>query len=322
VLILPNNRLSSLPPSFGSSFGGSLKSLSLVGNYLKLLPTSLFQSLTTVEHFDVRFNLLTNLNKVMLSWKSLTWLAITGNDFSKLPAWIAEFSNLHTLQHEWGLLYSYHACRHAQSAIEEDCAALDWDQSTVNMQRLKLCMKQATKESQIRQPDNIEPMVSFEDYLEALGRIRKLRLGSDPFYYGHSELPSLIQEAVKFGLTGFLRGIIHSKAELSRFNLEKIYQYSVMYCQNGILNMAVEYAKDRDIQLIQNHLGYGSFNPLFFALKDPKSDFAQFKFLVQLGADIHSVDTVGNNMIHALYQNLNTSGQKELQILELLLARG
>jgi len=146
--------------------------------------------------------------------------------------------------------------------------------------------------------------------------------GSDPFYYGQSELPSLIQEIVKYGLLGFVRGVLEGKAHVSRFILEKIYQYSVMHYQNDILTTVIEHGKDKEIMLIQNHSGYGSFNPLFFALKDPKIDSAQFKFLVQLGGDIHSVDMVGNNLLHILYQGLNMSGQKELQVLEFLLSRG
>ena len=91
--------------------------------------------------------------------------------------------------------------------------------------------------------------------------------------------------------------------------MEKFYQYAVMYCQNGILTSVIDHAKEKDIVLMQQHSGYGSFNPLFFALKDQKSDFQQFKFLVQLGGDIHSVDMVGNNMLHLLYQGINNLGQ-------------
>jgi len=119
-----------------------------------------------------------------------------------------------------------------------------------------------------------------------------------------------------------VRAILNGKASLSRFNLEKFYQYAVMYSQNGILTSVIDHAKEKDIVLMQQHSGYGSFNPLFFALKDQKSDFQQFKFLVQLGGDIHSVDMVGNNMLHLLYQGVNSLGQKELQILDYLLNRG
>lgn len=131
-----------------------------------------------------------------------------------------------------------------------------------------------------------------------------------------------MQDVIKYGLTGFVRGVLNGKADVSRFNLEKLYQYAVMYAQNGILTSVLDHAKEKDLNLVQPHSGYGSFNPLFFALKDQRSDFQQFKFLVQLGGDIHSTDMVGNTMLHLLYQGVNNLGQKELQILDYLLNRG
>lgn len=169
MLILPNNKLSSIPPSFGSGFGSSLRSLCLAGNYLKSLPTSLFQSLGSVEEFDVRFNLLENLNKVMLKWNKLSWLGLTGNYLTKLPAWLVEFTSLYTIHHEWGLLHSYHACRHAQVVTEEDSNALDWNQATLNMQKLRICMRNIIREHEFRLNAASHPMITFEDYLESIG---------------------------------------------------------------------------------------------------------------------------------------------------------
>lgn len=171
VLILPHNKLSSLPPSFGQSFSSSLKSLSLAGNYLKSLPTSLFQTIHSIENFDVRFNLLTSLNRVMLKWNKLAWLGLTGNDLVALPAWLSEFTCLHTVQHEWGLLHSYHACRQAQAVTEEDYNALNWNMAELNLQKLKISMKQATREHDLRGLGSSDPVITFEDYLECLGML-------------------------------------------------------------------------------------------------------------------------------------------------------
>uniref|UniRef100_W5KJZ3 Leucine rich repeats and transmembrane domains 2 n=1 Tax=Astyanax mexicanus TaxID=7994 RepID=W5KJZ3_ASTMX len=121
TLLLPNNRLSSLPTAAFTNLS-SLQRLDLSNNYLDNLPAGLFAELTNLSHLSLRNNSLTALDRDLLQGlgslrrldlslnglgavplglleqqQGLTWLSLAGNRLQALER--AAFEPLVNLQH-------------------------------------------------------------------------------------------------------------------------------------------------------------------------------------------------------------------------------